>query len=178
MSEAPPLKKRPIWNTETSVEPKAAIDGSTSVACWLVGLVNVSVLSRRSNWFGGGGGALEPPLSPAFELEFDPPPQPTIVITSDTAHANVAMRARCMHTTTRLLGNPKLPPLGFYCNSCRLSVVGKRSRQLPAAGDGTWEGRVRFWVSGFRFQITEQATTRRLRQMITSWRLGFLTTEN
>src|SRR5260370_41879862 len=45
MSEAPPLKKRPTWKAETIVEPKAKVSGSTSVRCWLVLLVNRSLLS-------------------------------------------------------------------------------------------------------------------------------------
>src|SRR5436309_4896392 len=44
MSEAPPLKKRPTWKAETKVEPEARVSGSTSVACWLVLLVNGSLL--------------------------------------------------------------------------------------------------------------------------------------
>src|SRR5215470_11259199 len=45
MSEAPPLKKRPTWKAETKVLPKAKVSGSTSVRCWLVLLVNGSLLS-------------------------------------------------------------------------------------------------------------------------------------
>ena len=45
ISEAPPLKKRPTWKAETIVEPKAKVSGSTSVRCWLVELVNGSLLS-------------------------------------------------------------------------------------------------------------------------------------
>src|SRR5712691_8524344 len=47
MAEAPPLKKRPTWKAETKVEPEAKVSGSTSVACWLVLLVNGSLLSWR-----------------------------------------------------------------------------------------------------------------------------------
>src|SRR2546426_6550695 len=47
MLEAPPLKKRPTWKAETKVEPEARVSGSTSVACWLVLLVNGSLLSWR-----------------------------------------------------------------------------------------------------------------------------------
>src|SRR6266852_4232297 len=45
MSEAPPLKKRPTWKAETKVLSKAKVSGSTSVWCWLVLLVNGSLLS-------------------------------------------------------------------------------------------------------------------------------------
>src|SRR4029453_10200759 len=41
----PPLTKRPCWNAATIVDPDANVSGSTSVACWLVGLVNGSELS-------------------------------------------------------------------------------------------------------------------------------------
>lgn len=44
MSEEPPLKKRPTFQVETKVEPEAKVSGSTSVACWLVLLVNGSLL--------------------------------------------------------------------------------------------------------------------------------------
>src|SRR6266851_10057801 len=44
MLEAPPLKKRPTWKAETKVEPEDKVSGSTSVACWLVPLVNGSLL--------------------------------------------------------------------------------------------------------------------------------------
>src|SRR5258708_4404452 len=47
MLEAPPLKKRPTWKTETKVEPEDKVSGSTSVACWLGVFVYGSVLSRR-----------------------------------------------------------------------------------------------------------------------------------
>src|SRR5262245_21694055 len=45
MSVAPPLKKRPTWNVATTVLPAAKVSGSTSVACRLVGFVNVSLLT-------------------------------------------------------------------------------------------------------------------------------------
>src|SRR3954453_24176143 len=47
-SEEPPLKKRPTWKAETTVEPYANVSGSTSVRCWLVVLVNGSLLMRLS----------------------------------------------------------------------------------------------------------------------------------
>ena len=48
ISAPPPLEMRPTWNALTIVEPKANVSGSTSVACWLVALVKVSVLSLVS----------------------------------------------------------------------------------------------------------------------------------
>src|SRR5207237_10080248 len=36
---APPLKKRPTCTTETMTGPKDSESGSSSVACWLLGLV-------------------------------------------------------------------------------------------------------------------------------------------
>jgi hypothetical protein len=39
MAEPPPSKNRPTWKALTIVEPKAKVSGSTSVRCWLVGLV-------------------------------------------------------------------------------------------------------------------------------------------
>jgi hypothetical protein len=36
ISVAPPLKKRPTWNADTTVDPADSVSGSTSVACWLV----------------------------------------------------------------------------------------------------------------------------------------------
>src|SRR2546430_1155371 len=46
MSDEPPLKKRPVWNAQTTVEPKPKVSGSSSVACWLSVFVNGSVLTR------------------------------------------------------------------------------------------------------------------------------------
>jgi hypothetical protein len=43
MSDAPPLKKRPLCVTAMSVLPAANVSGSTVVACWLVEFVNGSV---------------------------------------------------------------------------------------------------------------------------------------
>src|SRR5207247_2404789 len=57
MSEAPPLKKRPTWYVATTVEPEAKVSGSTSVACWLVGLVNGSALTRVSGTLAAAGAA-------------------------------------------------------------------------------------------------------------------------
>src|ERR671930_303145 len=57
MSDAPPLKKRPTWYAATTVEPDAKVSGSTSVACWLVVLVNGSALTRVSGTFARAGAA-------------------------------------------------------------------------------------------------------------------------
>src|SRR5215467_6885797 len=38
MLQEPPLKMRPTWNVATTVEPKAKVSGSTSVACASGGL--------------------------------------------------------------------------------------------------------------------------------------------
>lgn len=45
ISDEPPSVKRPAWKTLISVEPKENVSGSTSVACWLVAFVKMSVLS-------------------------------------------------------------------------------------------------------------------------------------
>jgi hypothetical protein len=39
------LKNRPIWKSDTIIEPADRVSGSTSVACWLSVLVNGSRLS-------------------------------------------------------------------------------------------------------------------------------------
>ncbi len=57
MSEAPPSKKRPCWNAETIVEPFENVSGSTSVACWLVLLLNGSELIIVSVTFAAAGTA-------------------------------------------------------------------------------------------------------------------------
>ena len=69
--------------------------GSTSVACWLVELVKRSVLRRVSSE-GGGGGLLEPPLSP----EFEPDPQAVKLASSRAATTQVATRAADDDTNT------------------------------------------------------------------------------
>src|SRR5215471_13423020 len=47
ISVAPPLKKRPTWKAPTTVllAGAAKVSGSTSVACWLVEFVNMSLLT-------------------------------------------------------------------------------------------------------------------------------------
>src|SRR5216684_3096428 len=57
-SAPPPLKIRPTWKALTIVEPKANESGSTSVACWLLVLVNISVLNFVSGTCDGGGGGV------------------------------------------------------------------------------------------------------------------------
>src|SRR5437762_2739896 len=57
MSVAPPLKNRPTWKVPTTVLPNAKVSGSTSVACWLVGLVNGSELTRVRGTFACAGAA-------------------------------------------------------------------------------------------------------------------------
>src|SRR5689334_6305812 len=56
MSDEPPSVKRPAWKAATIVEPDEKLSTSTSVACWLVGLVNGSALSGTSGRTPGGGG--------------------------------------------------------------------------------------------------------------------------
>ena len=53
------------------VDPKEKLSGSTSVACWLVELVNVSVLSFVNGTVAGGK-----EKTGLLELELDPEPQP------------------------------------------------------------------------------------------------------
>src|SRR4051794_21073064 len=53
MSLAPPSKKRPTWKAPTTVLPKAKVSGSSSVACWLVVLVNGSELTLVNATFPG-----------------------------------------------------------------------------------------------------------------------------
>src|SRR5215472_16860495 len=50
ISVAPPLKKRPTWKAPTTVllAGAAKVSGSTSVACWLVEFVNMSLLTSVS----------------------------------------------------------------------------------------------------------------------------------
>jgi hypothetical protein len=84
MPEAPASKNRPIWNTATRVEPKPAIEGSTSVACWLVLFEKMSVLSLRSK----GGGLLVP--LPPFP-EFAPDPQARFASSASAAQTPAAM---------------------------------------------------------------------------------------
>jgi len=57
MSVAPPSKKRPTWKAETIVAPLEKVSGSTSVACWLVALVNGSLLIRVSDTLASAGAA-------------------------------------------------------------------------------------------------------------------------
>src|SRR5437016_2415876 len=75
MSVEPPLKKRPTWNAETTVEPLAKVSGSTSVACWLEVLWNGSLLIFVSATFAAAVPArastpavVRPPISPQLNL--------------------------------------------------------------------------------------------------------------
>ncbi len=71
MSEAPATKNLPVWKVATIVVPAALIEGSTSVACWLVALLKGSVLTSVTlnnegggNVAAGGGGLLTTAFPP------------------------------------------------------------------------------------------------------------------
>ena len=55
------------------VDPKEKLSGSTSVACWLVELVKVSVLSLTSGTVAAGK-----EKNGLLEFELDPEPQPAV----------------------------------------------------------------------------------------------------
>jgi hypothetical protein len=59
-----------------TVDPNAKLPGSTSVACWLVELVNVSELNFISGTVAGG--KLEPKEFDPLEVELGLEPQPTV----------------------------------------------------------------------------------------------------
>src|SRR5580700_1200612 len=80
MSDAPPLKIRPTWNALTIVEPEEKALASTSVACWLRGVVRVSVL-RGVSAMGGG-------VVVCCGCELDPPPQAVAIIKIPSTVAN------------------------------------------------------------------------------------------
>ena len=63
--------------------------GSTSVACWLLVLLKVSVLSRISK---DGGLLLPPPFEPESELELDFEPQVRKARTSPAAQIVLTSR--------------------------------------------------------------------------------------
>src|SRR6266849_6103965 len=95
MSEAPPPKILPTWNAATMVEPNAKLSGSTSVACWLVELVNVSVLSLTSGTVAGGKADI------GFD---DPDPHPAAARTIAAKEISAALRKFLNPATlTRLL---------------------------------------------------------------------------
>jgi hypothetical protein len=64
-----------------TVDPSAKLPGSTSVACWLVELVNVSALNFTSGTVAGG--KLEPKESDPLEVELALDPQPTVPKSTD-----------------------------------------------------------------------------------------------
>src|SRR6185437_15920338 len=75
MSAPPPPEIRATWKLVIIVEPNEKLPGSTSVACWLVELVKVSVLNLTSGVVAGGNPA--PKLDPLLELGPGLSPQPT-----------------------------------------------------------------------------------------------------
>jgi hypothetical protein len=102
---------RPTWKAVTMVEPNAALLGSTSVACWLEVLVNVSVLSFVSATGGGGGGG-----GPWLLPELLPDPQPERIRTNAKAD------------TAAVLAIATLPPPGRLNITVRISLeFGERS---------------------------------------------------
>ena len=58
------------------VDPKEELPGSTSVACWLLAFVKVSVLSLMSGVVAGGNP--EPELDPLFGRKFEPGLEPQL----------------------------------------------------------------------------------------------------
>src|SRR5438045_9548807 len=85
MSDAPPSLNRPTWDEDTMVVPAVNVSGSSSVACWLVLLVNGSVLTRVS----------PPPLPLTVRLNVVVRvalvPEPVIVIGTVPAGVEVAV---------------------------------------------------------------------------------------
>src|SRR5579864_271651 len=70
MSDAPPPKMRPAWKALTIVVPVENALTSTSVACWLPGLVKGSRLIGLTETEGGGTMVVG-----CVGWGFDPPPQ-------------------------------------------------------------------------------------------------------
>src|SRR5438874_3919781 len=85
------------------VEPNAKLSGSTSVACWLVEFVKVSVLSFTSGTVAGGNN--ETLLG--MKLEVDPPPQPIAIRT-------IALTAHMPQTRITFTANSP----SVFANSC------------------------------------------------------------
>ena len=80
-----------------TVEPNAKLPGSTSVACWLVELVNGSVLKFTSDSVAGG--EPEPNEFEPLEVELGLEPQPTALKSTNRIVAT-------MTSCERLNGTP------------------------------------------------------------------------
>src|SRR6185437_2102376 len=122
MSAPPPPEIRATWKLVIIVEPNEKLPGSTSVACWLVELVKVSVLSLTSGVVAGGNPA--PKLDPLLELGPGLSPQPTELATTESASANtahVAIRKRNSPFTSNK-ASPTLPGEATQVN-CRLDAA-------------------------------------------------------
>ena len=76
MSAPPPPEMRATWKLAMIVDANEKLPGSTSVACWLLAFVKVSVLSLRSGVVAGGNP--EPELDPLFGRKFEPGPDPQL----------------------------------------------------------------------------------------------------
>src|SRR5579859_172946 len=71
ISDDPPSVKRPVWNTETTVLPAAKLAGSTSVWCWLLVFVNVSLLIWVRGTWAVAGTAVNNSASPRIARHCD-----------------------------------------------------------------------------------------------------------
>lgn len=76
MSAPPPPKIRATWKLVMIVDPNEKLPGSTSVACWLLAFVKVSVLSLTSGVVAGGNP--EPEFDPLFGRKFEPALDPQL----------------------------------------------------------------------------------------------------
>src|SRR5258708_38408234 len=97
------------------VEPNAKLSGSTSVACWLVGLVKVSVLSLTSGTVARGN-------EENGLLEDDPDPHPVAAKTIAATHKPAALRKATLTPNSypsSEVTRPKLQSAGNagQCNS-------------------------------------------------------------
>jgi len=69
MFDEPPLKKRPTWKADTTVEPYEKLSGSTSVRWLLAGSVYGSLLSGMAVWLADRAAGRGTGLSPSRPQE-------------------------------------------------------------------------------------------------------------
>ena len=105
------------------VDPKAKLPGSTSVACWLVEFVNVSVLSLISGTVAGG--KVEPP-GPPPEVDFELEPQLRIATIAKAAESQPATDLKLNGNLFRGMLNNRLQKLPACVRSsqCKFECSG------------------------------------------------------
>jgi hypothetical protein len=134
MFEAAPSSRRPTWNTATTVDPDAALSGSTAVSCWLSSFVYGSTESRRDTT-----SQLAATRSAASALTMSvPTPQSTLSTPPNATWTRSApppastRSAACVPTISSARFEPWIVAAAAVEVSARSRRTGRRRRTLAA----------------------------------------------